>query len=130
MEYSRNDKIFKKLNKKIESLSKENDFYGMAVVYYEMAHLVMEEGDDPQMYKDLGYKMKLKHQVDGLKSYQISGVVDEVECLVNIGSCSVCKKLKGEKLRLSDELSSPSIPVKHCENRYDGCGCTYIPIIE
>jgi len=70
-------------------------------------------------------------QLNSLKEYKNSGVIKYVEVLPGEeNTCSACRKLKGKKLLLDDELRNSTLPVKNCTGGYGYCRCCYIPVIE
>ena len=105
-----------------------NDFFGLGTTYYEMADFVEKEGGDPNIYRAIGYKMKLQSDTNArtLEGYLSSGHVSHVEILANPGSCNLCKKISGKKFSIEESVKNPPIPIKDCAHKY-GCRCVYLP---
>jgi len=123
------DEKWRRFNEKLEKLMKENDLFGLAITYYEMADFLNKEGKDNKHLRKIGYQIKLKLQPKELKSYTDSGVLGKVEILACKDSCDACKNLNGKIFSIKEaELKNP-IPVEDCIHKY-GCRCVYLPVVE
>ncbi|OGH23454.1 MAG: hypothetical protein A2629_00205 [Candidatus Levybacteria bacterium RIFCSPHIGHO2_01_FULL_41_15] len=121
------DEKWKRFNQKLEELMKSNDFYGLGVVYQEMANFLDKEGKSSKEIRDKAYKMKLQHQQDYIKSLINSQVAKGVEILCAVDSCESCKALDGKTFDFKKALDSSPLPKRECKHKY-GCRCTYLPL--
>ncbi len=123
------DEKWKRFNKKLNELMKVNDFFGLAITYYEMADFLKNEGKDNNHLRKIGYQMKLKLQSEELKRFTDSGVIKNVEILATDDSCESCKNLNHKILSIKEAQLKKPIPVEECTHKY-GCRCTYLPVLE
>lgn len=124
-----NDKKWGKFNERLERFMKENDLFGLATTYYEMADFLSKEGKDNNHLRKYGYQIKLKLQTEEIKRYKNSGILEKLEILATEDSCEFCKKLNGKIFLIKEaELENP-IPVKNCTHKY-GCRCVYLPVVK
>ena len=57
-----------RFNKKLEELMKSNDFYGLGVIYQEMANFLNNEGKDSKEMLNKAHEMKLTHHRNYIKN--------------------------------------------------------------
>jgi len=129
------DKQWKLFNQDIQKYIKENDFYSLGGVYYEMAEFLKKEGKDNTYLINLGYKMKLKFQNERLNEYKNSGIVNCVKIMtitncpnIDNNACEACMEFNGKIFPISEALLSNLLPVKNCLYPY-GCRCVYGPAV-
>lgn len=123
------DEKWKRFNEKLGKFMKVNDFFGLAITYYEMADFLKNEGKDASNLRKIGYQMKLKLQSDDLKRFIDSDVIKNVEILATDDSCDVCKKLNHKVLSVREAQLKRPIPAEECTHKY-GCRCVYLPVVE
>ena len=124
------DRKWKWLNEDLEKLIKENDFFGIGNIYYEMANFLKEEGKDNTRLLELGYEIKLKFQKERLKEFSRSEVCTGVEVIsAGDNSCEACKKLNGKIFLIKEAYSRRPLPVKNCSQEC-GCRCVYGPVCD
>lgn len=129
----KDDTKWQRYNQKLEKLMIANDLYGLATTYYEMADFIANSdiGIDPDIYRNLGYKMKLKAnpntQQGQIRDWQKIGV-NEIEILSAPDSCDYCKQLNQKIVDIKDLENNSPIPAEMCTHKY-GCRCVYLPII-
>lgn len=130
----RRDAEWRRLNGELQKFMKLNDFYGLGLIYYEMADFLKDEGKDNAYLLELGYKMKLRFQNNELLNYKKSGVCTGVEIIAvtnspENNSCDACLQLDGKIFPIEEALLKNPLPVKNCNHKY-GCRCTYGPVVD
>lgn len=128
-QFSKEDKKWQTFNKNLIKYMKENNFFMLGTTYYEMAFFAKKNGKQYDHLREEGYKMKKLSHDQTIQGFVSSGVVAQVEVLVNKNSCDICKKQKGKKLSLNEALNNPPIPVKECTFEPYGCRCGFIPVV-
>jgi len=121
------DEKWKRFNKKLEKLMKENNLWGLATTYYEMASFLEEEGKDNKRLRDLGYQIKLKLNNNDLKRFKETDKVEIITC--GKDSCDACRKLENKVFSVKEVKEKKILPVEECVHKY-GCRCCYAPHIE
>ncbi len=124
------DEKWRRFNEKLQELMKSNDFYGLGVVYQEMANFLDEEGKDSTGMRNKAYEMKLIHHQEYIKNLQNnSSVCSSVEVSCTEDSCKSCKDQNGKVFDFKTVLEKRPLPVRECQNIY-GCRCTYLPVTD
>lgn len=129
------DKQWSWFNEDIQRYIKENNYYSLGGTYYEMAEFVKNEGKDNTYLIDLGYKMKLKCQIEKLKEIKDSEVANSVEIIavtnsdnIDNNACEACMNIHGKSFSIKEALLSNPLPVKDCLFSC-GCRCVYGPAV-
>lgn len=130
----RQDEEWKRFNEKVTELIKLNDFYGLGLIYYEMANFVKKEGKDNSHLLQLAYKVKLKFQNNVLMDYKKSEFCTGVEIIAATNcpgnnSCETCLQLDGKIFPIDEALLKNPLPVKNCNHEY-GCRCAYGSVVD
>ena len=103
-----------------------NDFFNLAMIYYEMADFLEKEGKSGAEMRKLGYQMKLRVFPNDIGGYKESGVVKGIEILATDDSCLACRQLNHKRFSLEETESKKPLPVQSCTYKY-GCRCVYLP---
>lgn len=131
---SNSDKRWEWFNKDLEECIKSGDFYQLGATYYEMADFLKKEGRNDNQLRELGYKMKLKFQIEKLNEYKKSDIATGIEIIaytngVTNNCCDACKQLNGKIFPINEALLKNPLPVKNC-NYICGCRCVYGPVCD
>lgn len=118
------DTIWSIYNGLLDTLSRTNDFSQMAIIYFQMASHLVNEGKDGQRFVVEANKMTLR-------DYSRMNAIDfEIESSINC--CEACEKQGGSIHKLTSELlTKPPLPPYGCTcvftiGKPPMCTCLYI----
>lgn len=123
-EASHNDAIWSIFNKLI--INHSNDAQKLAMIYYEMALFLNEEGKNPfdMIYQSNRMKLMTYRKSEFLKNVEIISAKKV--------SCAECNKLNEKIFRIEDAIKEMPLPNKKCTTHlHDGkfcfCRCVWAP---
>ena len=116
-----NDLIWALWNELLHEYEKNDDFFNMKMLYFEMAFLQKSNGNE---FFNLLRESKRMELYDIKKQFE-----NDQDCEVVIISgesdCSVCKELNGYSFTIDEALEKMPVPPAKCSHNDGWCTCSY-----